>query len=267
MATVSISLYQKRETIATGYRVTNEVTTAADIEEQQFTFKYVDGTGPQWLGGNDSYQHVSTVSDNKNYPVAPSFPYSPSTPTDYYRYQKVVLDYGSLNGAIDQAAVTKTRMQELATDWQAALDAFETAGTDYDYQSADGQVSFTLELVQYLHAVDAFRVQSTIKASPAPVGIVRELFLYEADGPSPPNPLTDTYIRVATTDDISRWPTAAGWTTEQYYRSEFAQVDSSLLGAAETHSSTVRTDLEALAQDYDTSTDDFVGEETTVYTA
>lgn len=265
MATVSISLYQIRETTTEGYRVINEITASVDIEEQLFTFKFIDGTGPEWLGGNDQYQHVSTVSDNKNYPAVTAFPYSPTTPVDYYRYKKVVLDYGSLNGAIDQAAITKTRMEELATDWQTAVDAFEGT-TDYDYQSADGQVSFTLEQVQSQPANNNFRVVSTIKASPVPVGIDRELFLYEPDGGAPPDPLTDTFIRVVTTDDISRYPTAAGWTTEAYYRSEYAQVDNALLGDAETHSETVRTDLEALAQDYDTSSDDFVGSETTVYT-
>jgi len=265
MASVSISLYQKRETKEDGYRVISEITGSADIEQQLFTFKYVDGTGPQWNGGNDIYQHVSTVSDNKNYPVATSFPYTPTEPTDYYRYEKVVQDYGSLNGAIDQAAIIKTRMEELATDWQTAVDAFEGT-TDYDYQSADGQVSFTLEQVQSQQAANNYRVVSTIKASPAPVGIARELFLYEPDGGAPPDPLTDTFVRVATTDDISRYPIATGWTTEAYYRSEYAQVDHSLLGDADTHSETVQEALEALAQDYDTSTDDFVGEETTVYT-
>ena len=178
MATVSISLYQKRESIEGGYRVTNEITGAAAIEVQLFTFKFVDGSGPQWLGGNDTYQHASTVSDLKNYPVATSFPFSPSTPTDYYRYYKVVFDYGSLPGAIDQAAITKTRMQELATEWQVIVDTFEGT-TDYAYQSDDGQVSFTLEQVQTQVAPDDYQVASTIKVTPTPVGIARELFLYD----------------------------------------------------------------------------------------
>ena len=266
MATVSISLYQKRESIEGGYRVTNEITGAAAIEVQLFTFKFVDGSGPQWLGGNDVYQHVSTVSDLKNYPVATSFPYAPSIPTDYYRYYKVVFDYGSLPGAIDQAAITKTRMQELATEWQAVVEAFE--GTEgYAYQSADGQVSFTLEQIQTQVAPDDYQVASTIKATPAPVGIERELFLYDPDGPTPPDPTSDTFVRVCTVDGLGRWPTDSTWTTEQYYRSATAPVDFVLLQDALDHAETVRTNLEALAQDYDTASDDFEGEETIVYTA
>jgi hypothetical protein len=235
-----------------------------DVEVQLFTFKYVDGSGPQWNGGKDTYQNVSTVSDVKNYPVATSFPFTPSPAVDYYRYEKVVLDYGSLPGAVDQAAVSKTAMSELAVDWETAVNAFE--GTeDYEYESSDSEVSYTLEQIQTQEAPNNYRVVSTIKDPPTPVGIVRELFLYEKPAVAPPDPTTDTFVRVVTPDDISRWPTRGAWVSEDYYRSEYAQVDNALLGDAETHSQTVRTDLEALAQTYDTSTDDFVGEETTDY--
>lgn len=262
MAAVSISLYQKRETTPSGgYRVISEVTSAADIEEQLFLFKYVDGTGPQWNGGNDIYQHVTTTADNKTYPIFTDI--APSDPPDFYRYEKVVLDYGSLAAAQDQAAIIKTRMGDLATDWQTVVDAFE--GTEnYTYRSSDGQVEFELEQVQAQAAPDDYLVTSNIVVSPT--GIARELFLYEADGPSPPDPTTDTYVRVVTVDDINRWPASGAWTTEQYYRSYTAPVSNVLLGLAETHSATTRTDLEALAQDYDTAVDDFEGEETTIYT-
>ncbi len=265
MATVSISLYQKRETTESGYRVISEITSSAAITPQLFVFKYVDGTGPQWLNnGADIYQHVATVQDVKILHTPTSFPYTPTTLVDYYLYTKSVLDYGSLAGAIDQAAITKTRLGDLAEDWQVEIDTFESSIV-YFYQSEDGQVSFDLQQVQSQQAADNYRVLSTIQ--PGPVGISRELFLYEKPAGATPDPTVDTYVRVATTDDLGRWPTRGAWVAEDYYRSEYAQVDNVLLNDAVTHSTAVLDALEALAQDYDTASDDFEGEETTVYTA
>jgi len=259
MASVSISLTQNRITTETGYRVINEVTAAADIEEKLFLYKFVDGNGPAWGEGDDTYQHVATVLDVRNYPAAPS------PGDDFYRHKKVVLDYGLLSGAIDQAAITKTRLSELAVDWQIEVDAFEGT-TGYAYQSEDGEVSFSLEQEQSQEAADNYRVKSTILDSPAPVGIDRSLFLYELIGVAPYEAV-DKFIRVATTDDLSQWHAKGAWQLgETHYRSTFVQVDNALLDNAEVHAAQVRTDLEALAVDYDVASDDFVGSETTTYT-
>jgi len=261
MASVSISLYQKRETIETGYRVTSEVTSATDIEKQLFVYKYIDGTGPEWNGGNDLYQHVANVSDIKTYPVFTDI--DPNDVPEFYRHEKSVLDFGILSGAIDQAAVVKERMEDLATDFDEAVEAF--SGTEsYNYQSDDASVSFDLEQVQSQVAADNYRVTSTIQAGPT--GISRDLFLFELTGASP-NPSVDTYTRVCTTDDLNEYPNVAGWVSETYYRNYDAQVDNALMGNAETLSATIQTDLGTLAQTYDDNVTDFEGEETTVYTS
>jgi hypothetical protein len=107
---VTITLHQKREAIPTGYRITSEVTAATNIPEELFLFAQTD----------DSYQHVCTVDDIDEYPDV-------STPgVAYYRKDDVVIDYvfADLDVAIAEAALHKSRLEALATEFYDAVTNF-----------------------------------------------------------------------------------------------------------------------------------------------
>lgn len=118
-------------------------------------------------------------------------------------------------------------------------------------------VTFTLNQVRSVEP-SGYRVASTIKASPAPVGIERQLFLFRKAGA--------VYQHVCTVDDMETYPaaTALPYTgTAEYYRWYEVVADYSLVAAAQDHASNVKVRLAELAVDYDAAVNAFVGSEDT----
>lgn len=108
---VTITLHQKREAIAGGYKLTSTITAATGIPTELFLFKESD----------DSYQHVCTVDDILRYP------HGTSPTIDFYREPTAVLTYTTedLDEAIEEAALQKTRLAALVGEYDDAVNAFD----------------------------------------------------------------------------------------------------------------------------------------------
>lgn len=106
MAT-SITVHQKREAVTDGYHLLTTITSATNIPKELFLFKESD----------DSYQHVCTVNDILTYPTT-------STPgIEFYREDTTSLTYtvDQLDTAIEEAALQKTRLEALVTQYRDAV--------------------------------------------------------------------------------------------------------------------------------------------------
>ena len=253
---VQIGLTQVRETDPEGFRVENAILDGVGqtegIDPELFVFQYVDG------GSHDIYQHVSTVSNVKELLKYGDTGWNSTG--KLYRKRTANLVYTDLQAAIDQAAYIKTRLGQLAIDFEDAVGAFLALTDNYDYKSADDGRQLTLALACTQPARNEYKMVATISASGL-VGIERELFTYKLVGASP-DPAADTYTRVATVNDIRDYPTAGGWASGDYYR--HYQVDRTypLLGTALITISAIQTSLVSLLEVYDESTDEFEGSET-----
>lgn len=253
---VKIMLHQVRTSDPEGYKIENEILDGIgqteDIDPNLFVFRYVDGS-------NDSYQHVVTKDDLDNYPARGETGWN--TFGALYRYKIANLIYSDLTGANEQATIMQDRLQELVTEYEAEVLAWD--GTDvYDYQSDDSDVQVQLTQVKSQEDGDIYRLNSSITAV---TGITDHLYLFSPDGGASPDPATDTYVRVATVYDIKTYPEDGDWTSEAYYRAEALIRDFNTLAEAETRDSAMQTDLDALAQSYDTFIDDFEGDDTITY--
>ena len=106
MAT-SITVHQKREALTDGYHLLTTITAATNIPKELFVF----------LAADDSYQHVCTVYDILTYPTV-------STPgVEFYREDTASLTYTveQLDTAVEEAALQKTRLEELLTQYRDAV--------------------------------------------------------------------------------------------------------------------------------------------------
>lgn len=257
MASVQITMRQVRSSSADGYQVYTEILDGAgqteDIDAELFVFTYIDGT-------NDTYMHVAEAADVAGLPKKNDTGWD--SPGQFYRASSSTLTYTTIVAADEQALVIKARLQDLATEYDVDLEDFETVGTDYDYASEDNDVTFRMHQIRSQLAVDSYQVDSEIVASPAPVGIARELFLFANDGGGP---TTDAYVRVVNVNDLQTYPTYAGLAGEDYYRYYQTIQTFELVENADTHAETIRTDLDALAEEWDEFTDEFEGDETVTY--
>ena len=261
MGTVQIKLHQIRTHDPAGYQIENTIMTGPDetegISPELFVFSYVDGD-------NDTYQHVATVEDIDALPERGDVGWN--IYGQFFRQDTATLVYSNLTAAEEQAAIIKLRLQELAVEYDADVEAYDVT-TNYTYKSSDNYVSIGLRQVGTQPGDELFRMVSTFPAAtpPAvnPLHITDYLFVYEYVDGEP-----DIYVRVATIDDIETLLKEGDtdWETEdQYYRKTSSTVEFTTLSAVELHGQTQRTALSALAQDYREYTSVFEGEEEIVY--
>lgn len=260
MGTVQIKLHQVRTYDPEGYKIENTIMTGAGetegITPELFVFSYVDGA-------NDIYQHVADASDLEALPERNQVGWD--IYGQLFRQSSADLVYSNLTAAEEQAAVIKLRLQELATDYNTEVEAWDVT-LDYTYKSDDNYVSIHVRQVGHQEADEEFKLTSTFPTETPtnPANITAYLFVYKyVDG------ITDTYARVATVNDINTLPQEGdeGWDTEdQYYRKVSSVVTFSTLSEAETLARTIRASLPALAQDYREYTNVFEGDEEVVYT-
>jgi len=259
--TVQIVVRQVRSTVPAGFRVYSEILDGigqtTGIGPELFVYRYVNGT-------EDTYQHVATVADVKT--VTRQGDTGWDTVGEFYRRKTATLDYTNVTAAIDQAALMKSRLEDLAINYNAAVIEYESSTGAVDYESADGNRKLTLDTVSAQVGAEDYQVTSNVSVTGL-VGIPRELFLFKLLDPLGPDIGNDEYVRVVTVDDIRTYPTNVSWVSGDYYRYYEADEHFPYLATANTHNSTIDTDLTALVEVYDESTDEFEGEETTIYTS
>lgn len=254
---VQIALTQTRETAEEGYEVQNEILDGVGqtvgIDPELFVFQYVDG------GSNDIYQNVATVAQVKELPKTGDTGWN--TNGAMYRKNTANLVYTDLDAAQEQAAYIKTRLAQLATDYEDEVVAYEGLTEVINYQSADGNRSLTLDLSCTQTASAEYYVLATILAGPT--GIEQDVFTFKLVG-SLPDP-TDEFERIMTIYDRDTYPNKAGWTAEAYYRHYEESRTFTYLSDALARIDEIKTGLAALVEEYDEYTDEFSGSETTYY--
>ena len=162
MGTVQIKLHQIRTHDPAGYQIENTIMTGPDetegISPELFVFSYVDGD-------NDTYQHVATVEDIDALPERGDVGWN--IYGQFFRQDTATLVYSNLTAAEEQAAIIKLRLQELAVEYDADVEAYDVT-TNYTYKSSDNYVSIGLRQVGTQPGDELFRMVSTFPAATPP---------------------------------------------------------------------------------------------------
>jgi len=255
MASIQILLHQERTSDPQGYKLSNTILDGTgqtvNIQPELFVFRYVNGTA-------DIYQHVATVADVDALPAKGDTGWNINGVL--YRDKVATLYYSDIIAAEEAAANIKTRLDQLAKDYGAELDPFETTN-NYTYYSVDHSISITLREIGSQLGAESYQIASSFPV--LPTGITNYLFVYEYHASTP-----HIYKRVATVDDIETLPEqgGVGWNVENaLYRKTTATEAFSTVTEAQAHDRTIQTDMEALPEIYHQYLNHYEGAENTYF--
>ena len=111
--TASVTVFQQRENIPEGHRVTTTIQDSTLIPKELFVLKYDD----------DAYSHVAAVPDFY-YPDAKDSNFS------YYRVDSVVKEFPEIESALNFATGVKDRIMKIVEAYTADVDDFVGSETE-----------------------------------------------------------------------------------------------------------------------------------------